>query len=71
MQPVSSPAVFEVKLDKDRHGLGITIAGYTDPTGMTVFLLTAHQVLVLSSSNICNKLSILCAVIFRDALVDC
>jgi len=36
VQPLSSPVlgVFEVKLDKDNHGLGITIAGYTDQTGL-------------------------------------
>ena len=33
--------VFEVKLDKDSHGLGITIAGYTSPTGSYhVYLLS-------------------------------
>ena len=47
LQPLSTPpvGVFEVKLEKDQHhGLGITIAGYTDQTGLYILpnIYTAH-----------------------------
>jgi len=50
LQPLSSPVlgVFEVKLDKDHHGLGITIAGYTDHSGLfSCFAFTAFSVFTL------------------------
>ena len=62
MQPLTTPAVgvFEVKLEKDHHhGLGITIAGYTDPTGVySYYQMLSRQVLLITGGSALHVLMI-------------
>ena len=66
-----------MKLDKDHHGLGITIAGYTDQTGSFLGLHLLHcpfSLTVLQNSTqpkLKVKSSILVLWIWRKLLIGC
>ena len=67
-QQLSSPVlgVFEVKLDKDHHGLGITIAGYTDQTGL--FTWFAFTVFSIFTTTLCNRKNLILLLLCSSPL---